>query len=147
MAVNIVMGPPCSGKSTFIKNTFPDATVIDLFDFQKNKPFATVESVMESYIEAKDALVAVLKENKKVVLEHTLLRAIRREIYVNAIKEVTDEPINIYVLIPEKATFVEFSKRRKCPTDDRYIADLFGTLEIPTQNEGFDNVYVIMPRI
>lgn len=147
MAVNIVMGPPCSGKSTFIKNTFPDFKVVDLFDFQKDKKFISVESVMESYIETKNALIEALKENKNVVLEHTLLRAIRREMYVNAIKEVTDEPINIYVLIPEKATFIEFSKQRKCPTDDRYFMDLFGTLEIPTQEEGFANVYVIMPRI
>ena len=43
MAVTIVMGPTCSGKSHLIKERFADAKVIDLYDFQ-GKGFVTVET-------------------------------------------------------------------------------------------------------
>lgn len=145
MAIKIVMGPSCTGKSTFIKETFPNATVIDLFDFQKD--FMSVDEVMQSYIACKDALVSAIKENKDVVLEHTLLKSKRRPMYINAIKEVTDEPINVYVLIPDKEDYLEFSEKRNCNMSKETIDMMFDTLEIPTIEEGFNNIYIIKPKI
>lgn len=145
MAIKIVMGPSCTGKSTFIKETFPNATVIDLFDFQKD--FMSVDEVMQSYIDCRDALVNAIKENKDVVLEHTLLKAKRRPMYINAIKEVTDEPINIYVLIPDKEDYLKFAEKRNCNMSKEIIDMMFETLETPTIEEGFNNIYIIKPKI
>lgn len=145
MAIKIVMGPSCTGKSTFIKETFPNATVIDLFDFQKD--FMSVDEVMQSYIDCKDALVNAIKENKDVVLEHTLLKAKRRPMYINAIKEVTDKPINVYVLIPDKEDYLKFAEKRNCNMSKEIIDMMFETLEIPTIEEGFNNIYIIKPKI
>lgn len=145
MAIKIVMGPSCTGKSTFIKETFPNATVIDLFDFQKD--FMSVDEVMQSYIDCRDALVNAIKENKDVVLEHTLLKAKRRPMYINAIKEVTDEPINVYVLIPDKEDYLKFAEKRNCNMSKEIIDMMFETLETPTIEEGFNNIYIIKPKI
>lgn len=145
MAINIVMGPACSGKSSFIRNTFKNHTIIDLYNFQENIKVWNVESIMKSYINCRDALIQALKENKEVVLEHTLLRAIRREMYIKAIKEVSNEPINIYVLLPSKETLLEFSKKRHCDYTISQVEQLFNTLEIPVKEEGFDNIYIITP--
>ena len=147
MAIKIVMGPACAGKSHFIRETFPNSTVIDLWDFQKEQKHVTYESVMQSYIDTQEALINAIKEKKDVVLEHTLLRAIRREVYIKAIREVTDEPINIYVLVPSAENFKKFNELRNCPCDDQYIKAMFETLEIPTFEEGFDNIYIITPTI
>lgn len=114
MAIKIVMGPSCAGKSTFIKETFPQATVIDSFNFQKD--FMSINEIMQSYIDCKDALISTIKEGKDVVLEHTLLKAKRRPMYIDAIREITDEPINIYVVMPDSDTYLEFSQKEnvKC---------------------------------
>lgn len=145
MAIKIVMGPACAGKSTFIKETFPQATVIDLFNFQKD--FMSINEIMQSYIDCKDALISTIKEGKDVVLEHTLLKAKRRPMYIDAIREITDEPINIYVVMPDSDTYLEFSQKRKCEMTKEMIDIMYDTLEIPTLDEGFSNIYIIKPQI
>ena len=99
MAVTIVMGPTCSGKSHLIKERFANAKVIDLYDFQ-GKGFVTVESIWQSYVDCAEALKTAIKENKDVVLEHTLLKRIRREWYIEQIREVTMDDIKIICIVP-----------------------------------------------
>lgn len=140
MAVNFVIGPASSGKSHFIKEVFPNSTVIDLYDFQKGTP-VNVASVMDSYKKAEEALIEAVKKEKNVVLEHTLLRAIRRKPYIEAVKKVTDEPINCYVIKPSMKKFKEYCKKRKL--NYKYEKEAFDVLEIPTKDEGFANIYII----
>ena len=143
MAIIIVAGPTCAGKSTFIKENFADKEVVDLFDFQENIAFFNVTSIMRSYEECRDALIEKIKEGKDVVLEHTLLKAIRRKFYIDAIREVTNEPIEIYFLMPEREVYRQQLKERKQPTDDDFIDGSYSILEIPTKDEGYNQVTII----
>lgn len=143
MSIIIVAGPTCAGKSTFIKENFADREIVDLFDFQENIVFFSTDSIMRSYEECRDALIQKIKEGKQVVLEHTLLKAIRRKFYIDAIREITNEPIEIYFLIPEREIYREQLRKRKQPTDDDFIDSSYSILEIPTKEEGYDKVTVI----
>ena len=76
MAINFVIGAPCAGKSYFIRETFPDARVIDLYDFQGDDCM-TIEDIAVSYKEAEDALInAIMTSGRQIVFEHTLVKAI-----------------------------------------------------------------------
>lgn len=142
--IKIVMGPACAGKSYFIKENFPTATVIDLYDYQKTRPYLNSEGIMESYEECKNALVEAIKENKEeIVLEHTLLKAKRRKVYIDAIREVTDKPIIIYVVLPSREILKKFSKLRGVNYDDLDIDLILDVLEIPTKEEGFASVIMV----
>ena len=107
----------------------------------------SINEIMQSYIDCKDALISTIKEGKDVVLEHTLLKAKRRPMYIDAIREITDEPINIYVVMPDSDTYLEFSQKRKCEMSKEMIDIMYDTLEIPTLDEGFSNIYIIKPQI
>ena len=135
--ITIVMGPPCAGKSTFIKKNFPDAKVIDLFDYQKD--CFTEADVWHSYEVCAAKLQKAIKENKEVVLEHTLLKAIRRKYYVDKIREVTDENINIVCLIPSAKVLKERCKKRKTSYNSMNLE----ILEKPKKKEGFSEITII----
>lgn len=137
--VIIVMGAPYSGKSTFIKERFPNRTVIDLFDFQVNRH--TVEDIMESYIECRDALIQAIKDGKEVVLEHTLLKRKRRPMYVEAIREVTDAPIHVYVMMPSLEKVASYCKTRTSLV--ALYEEHLDLLEMPAKEEGFDEIHII----
>lgn len=138
--VIIVMGPPCSGKSTFIQENFPDKTVIDLKDFQRDIG-CSYEEIMQSYIKCKDSLMVAIQEGKPVVLEHTLLKRKRRPMYVEAIKEVTDAPIYVYVMQPSPEKVTEYYQKENISEDFYYGHQKL--LEIPEKEEGFEEIYII----
>lgn len=148
MSITFVMGIAGAGKSTYIKGKFPDCTVIDLYDFQKNgyvlnSGMSFEEQCLQSYYACRDAVVEAIKNGEDVVMEHTLLRAIRREMYVEAVKNVTDEPIDIIVINPPVDTIKErWSLRKLNPTDEEIKYNL-SVLEIPTKEEGFRNITVV----
>jgi predicted kinase len=143
MSVIIVGGPACAGKSTFIKKNFADKTIIDLKDFQDKYLFLTYDNVVKSYEDCKNALITAIKEGKDVVLEHTLLRAIRREVYINAIKEVTDEDIIIYFFKPSLPHLLERVKLRTGKDGIGSAQVSIETLEVPTFDEGYSQIYII----
>ncbi len=143
MKITIVMGIPGSGKSHYIKEHFSDRKVYDLYTYQEKKKFLTYETVLESYEELKDDIVNALKRGENIVIEHTLLKAIRRTPYIEAIREVTDDPIDIVVLYPPIEVLKERQQQRGIfHTEDSIKADL-ELLEIPTTDEGFSEVTII----
>lgn len=144
--INFVIGPAVSGKSTFIKNTFKNCKVVDLWDFQKDLDFFTIENILDSYKKTEEELIRQItaSKNKTIILEHTLLRAERRKPYIDAIKKVSEEAIiNCYIIKPTLAQFKKNCKNRDI--DYEYAKDGFNILEIPTKQEGFNNVYIIKP--
>lgn len=143
MQITFVMGMACSGKSSYIKKHFPNATIIDLYDFQKNKPFLGYEEVVKSYEECKEAVLEAIKRGEDVVMEHTLLKAIRRKPYIDAIREITDAPIDIVLINPEIYTLAARCRRRGIYNDENYLRKNLEILEIPTKEEGFDNITII----
>lgn len=143
MSVVIVAGPTCAGKSTFIKQNFPDRTVIDIYDFQQNKSLINPETIIQSYEECKIALQNALREGKQVVLEHTLLCQKRRPMYINAIREVTDEDIEIYFVIPSISEHMRRTRQRNIKLTVDYVRYMHEIAELPTTDEGYSQVHII----
>ena len=139
--VVFVIGPACAGKSTFIQNNFPDYKVINLYDYQKH--FMTVDEVWESYLKCRDDLKDAIKNNENVVLEHTLLKKERRVMYIEAVKEVTDSPIDIYVMLPDIETLLERRKERKIITSRKMTESELEMCDIPTHEDGFNKIEII----
>lgn len=139
MRIVFVIGPSCAGKSTYIKNHFDNYEVVDLYDFQRDFKVITLDTILQSYEQCKSALINCIKQEKDVVLEHTLLRAERRKPYIDAVKDLGDYNIDVIVIKPDKETLKERKKSRKCHTD---TSDL-ELLEMPTFEEGFDNILII----
>lgn len=142
MSVIIVMGPPASGKSTFIKENFKNKEVIDLFAFQEHI-LPTYESVWQSYVDCAECLKEKIKEGKDVVLEHTLLKKKRREWYISQIREVTDDDIIIYCILPFVDEYYQRCKKRKQTITKSTAKSMLDELEIPTKDEGYKSVYII----
>jgi guanylate kinase len=143
LSIIIVGGPACAGKSTFIKKHFPDKTIIDLKSFQDQYPILTYEAVVKSYDDCREALVSAIKENKEVVLEHTLLRAIRRDAYIKAIREVTEDDIIIYFFKPSISQLKDRMASRLGFEDEENAIQTLNVLETPTFAEGYSKIYII----
>ena len=142
MSVIIVMGPPASGKSTFIKENFKDKEVVDLFDFQEHI-LPTYESIWQSYVDCAEYLKEKIKEGKGVVLEHTLLKRKRREWYISQIREVTDDDIIICCILPTINEYYQRCKKRNQPITKSTAKSMLDELEVPTGDEGYESVYII----
>lgn len=145
--VVFVMGIAGSGKSTYIKENFKDYKIIDLYDFQKDKLMFSVDDVWKTYVEAKDAILEAIKNNEDVVLEHTLLRAERRKFYIDAIREISNIPIEIILINPsienlERNYSIRYPEKKKKYLKEHILQNL-EVLEIPSIEEGFDRVTII----
>lgn len=141
--VIFVIGAPCSGKTHFIREHYPEAKVIDLWDYQKEEPFLTLPVVIESYRKAKEAVTEAIQsaEEDIVVLEHTMLRAKRRAEYIEAVKKYDGVTLLCYAIMPDDKTHRRYCESRECRYGHIKAArDIF---EIPKVEEGFDEVYII----
>ena len=142
MSVIFVIGPAGVGKSTYIAEHFPEYKKVDLFDFQED--FMTVNRVWQSYLDCAEALKTALKENENVVLEHTLLKAHRRTMYIEAVREITDAPIDIYVILPDVKTTMERRIARGFGfISEKSTKEEIDMCDIPTKNDGFREIHVI----
>lgn len=139
--LTIVMGPTCAGKSTYIKEHFPDTDVVDLMSFQKHIRIITPETVWESYVACANKLKELLAQNKDVILEHTLLKAARREWYIKQIREVYSGDIDIICLLPSKKLLYQRSKLKD--VDPIWSIPSLDIIEIPTAKEGYKNITII----
>lgn len=137
-----VMGASCAGKSTYIKENYPDFYKVDLYDFQKRLG-CSFEAIVESYEQCRLALIEAVKEHENVVMEHTLLRAIRRQPYIEAVREVTDSPIEIVSIFPSDEELLENAKKRKVKFFPGEFKSMREVYEIPTIEEGFSKVTII----
>jgi len=152
MRIVFVIGPTNCGKSTFVQENFPDAKVIDMLNYQQMLyPYDgkdTIEVALERYEQAKDALqLAIRNGEDTIVLEHTLLRKERRPMYINAVRELTDAPIECYAIVPSKNYYYQLSKCLKNTNKlayQYYLANL-DIFDIPTEEE-FDMVSIIRPK-
>ncbi len=143
MQIIFVIGPACAGKSTYIKNNFPNFKVIDLYDFQKNYTFLGYNECFESYEKCKDALIEAIKNNENVVMEHTLLKAIRRKVYIDAVKELGDYGIECICIKPSPEVLNKRKELRNIKSKIEWDKEELDLLEIPTIEEGFSNIKLI----
>ena len=154
--VAFVIGPPSSGKLTFAKRHLPEYHVVDLHDIQQHGV-----STWESYEIAQDRLIEALQAGDKVVLRHTLLKAPRRLMYVDAVKQVLGEDarISCYYSLPDIDTYIQYDKadlkeylvkhpdKVAWPENREYLGSLLEFFDVPTCAEGFDEVWHIQSMV
>ena len=147
-----VIGPAASGKSHYVA-TFPAGTrVVDLYDFQDGSEHGA-DDIMRTYEACRDALAAEIRERAEaksdydIVLEHTLLMARRRPMYVDAARDAGAGDIEcMYALPTEGQMYALMSMRLGVPVEavammySGYVKAALETFEIPTTEEGFSSV-------
>ena len=143
MNVYFVIGPSCAGKSTYIQKNLPDAIKIDLYDFQKDSN-VTIENIVKSYEDCKNALIEAVKTGKDVVLEHTMLMSKRRPPYIEAVRQNCDCKLICIVLKPSARKLQNRQKKRyEYRPDITHAKEMLNILEIPSKDEGFDEIIII----
>lgn len=154
----IVMGPSCTGKSYFINEKFNGLPCADLKAEQIKLGPNTYENVVKSYDNVLIDAIEKLKENDVVVLEHTLLKQMRRPMYIDGLRNAFENIyIEIYCLIPTREQFVmnylKYQEAEKkgmkasvtnCANADYH--EVMQVLEKPVIEEGFDKVHYISAR-
>jgi len=150
MQIIFVIGPSCVGKSTYIKEHYKNFEIIDLYKFQQDYKILGLAQVVESYEKCKEALIKTVKENKNVVMEHTLLRAERRIPYIEAVKALGNFDIECVCIKPNIELLV---KRKILRGLDQYglseeeikqmCEEELKMLELPTVDEGFSKITII----
>lgn len=99
------------------------------------------DALLAANEDIKNDLVQAILEDKDVVMEHTLLRAIRREPYIKAIREVTDRDIDIYVVCPSLEQYEKNLKERDVRPCE--VIEMLKVFEMPTKDEGYTHVYIV----
>ena len=142
--VIFVIGVAGSGKSTYIKNNYPDYKKIDLYDYQSH--FMCVAEVLQSYEDCKKDLVESIKTCDKVVMEHTLLKKMRRIPYVDAVRETDDVKLTCVLVNPSVEQIVNNRIARglsKTICNKESVLDELEVLEIPEDGDGFDEIIIV----
>ena len=142
MNVYFVIGPSCAGKSTYIQNNFPNVLKIDLLDYQKD--LFSISDVFKSYEDCKNALIEAVKTGKDVVLEHTMLMCKRRPPYIEAVRQNCDCKLICIVLKPSARKLQNRQKKQYGYRPDiTHAKEMLNILEIPSKDEGFDEIIII----
>jgi len=139
--VVFVLGIAGSGKSTFIEENYKNWNVVNVKDEQDKYVFLDYDNIMQSYIDTRDKLIKVIKNGENVVLEHTLLRAERREMYISAVKAL-GVPIEVFYLNKSLETLLANNEKRNT-LDKNYTESSLKYQEIPTLSEGFSKITIL----
>lgn len=156
--VVFVIGLPRSGKSSFIKENFKEAKILDIWDYQHQS---------DSYIETVDGYMEILKdliheivineeyaeEPSTIVLEHTLIKSYRRPLYIAAIQSMCGQynlDIDCYYTYPTAKQYTYmYYKDNGWDLDAMFdyrvqgSQSLLNQFDIPSKEEGFSNIYKI----
>jgi len=149
MRIVFVIGPAFSGKSMYVNRNFLFAKNITI------KKFADIAEVADSNEEleelarnaqeyCREALINSIqsaKEDDTIVLEHPLLHKDEREYFIQAIRKVTDAPIDCYLMSPDEET------AKKLTIYQPSLLSIYHfdkqQLEEPTVEEGFNTVTIV----
>lgn len=149
--IYFICGQACAGKSHYIKTHFKkeNTILIDLYDFQKKYNFLSFKEISQSYEDCKNQLINAIQDKerngKDIVLEHTLLKAIRRKFYIDEIRKITDEQIIIYFLKPNNEILLKRNQLRGFKKGEALfnIENSNSVMETPTLSEGFSEVHIM----
>lgn len=139
--VVFVIGVAGSGKSTYIKKYYPDYKKIDLYDYQSH--FMCVAEVLKSYEDCKQDLIESMKICDKVVMEHTLLKKMRRTPYIDAVRETGEAKLTCVLINPSVEQIISNRIARGLSGDKERVLDELEVLEIPEDGDGFDEIVIV----
>jgi predicted kinase len=142
--ITFVAGVPCSGKTEYIKRNYPNTQCVDVYDFQQKLPFITVDTVIASYVATYEKAFE-LSKNGDVIIEHTLLKRLRRQQAIEALREMGyNGDINIVFLMPSRELLIERATKREATKDIKSFVDKHIELvEKPTEDEGFTSIKIV----
>ncbi|MBR4164308.1 MAG: hypothetical protein IKR11_12360 [Solobacterium sp.] len=151
MRIIFVIGPAFSGKSIYIQREFPDATWIKIstfekhvFEAQSNLEVNQIADNAQLYC-SQDLKNRILhaKEDEIIILEHQMLKKKQRAFYLNAVKEVTDTPVECIVMSPTD----EMVKKQVQNIEQLFIFYEYdkGKFEMPELDEGFQSIKIERP--
>ncbi|MCI8397842.1 MAG: ATP-binding protein [Oscillibacter sp.] len=160
--VIFVIGANYTGKSYFISRTFSGGqyALLNVYDYQKRlaeerrRRQGRYASFPELYQEThqanrllKEDIVALVRQGRDVVAEQTFFRALRRIPYLDAIRAVSDTPVEVYVMQPTEEELLRNCRQRNpdsaegaCRSILREIRDIF---EFPNPAEGFSRIFTV----
>ena len=149
MRIVFVMGPVFSGKSNYIKKQFPDARVVKMKVYDEFISSASDNDMMYELTEnahyyCREALVNTVRaagEDETVVLEHPMLKRDARDFFLNAVREVTDRPVECVVLKTDPEEVKEIADHQ--PAFIRLHDSEIGVMDIPGEDEGFCSVTIV----
>ncbi|HCK87245.1 MAG TPA: hypothetical protein DHW39_00385 [Erysipelotrichaceae bacterium] len=149
MRIVFVMGPVFSGKSIYIKKQFPDARVVKMKVYDEFISSASDNDMMYELTEnahyyCREALVNTVRaagEDETVVLEHPMLKRDARDFFLNAVREVTDRPVECVVLKTDPEEVKEIADHQ--PAFIRLHDSEIGVMDIPGEDEGFCSVTIV----
>ena len=142
--VVFVIGIVGSGKSTYIKKHYPDYKKIDLYDYQTH--FMCVAEVLKSYEDCKQDLIESIKTCDKVVMEHTLLKKMRRIPYIDAVRETDNVKLTCVLVNPSVEQIISNRTARglsKTICNKDSVIEELEVLEIPADGDGFDEIIIV----
>ena len=137
------MGPSdkVCGKRKFIKRFFPDVVeILNVGDYQRQ-----LGDLVKANQEIIEDTIAAIREDQNPIIMHTLYKSHRRRELIEAIRTVTDAPIDIYVMYPsedEMLTYIDIDEVAK-EYGIEWIKHQLDSIEIPSIDEGFANVYIV----
>ena len=131
--IHFVLGPSGCGKTVFIKQ-HPVLSALPRYDILSYQTLLnsswTARSILESYVVHRRAWLNFIESHPTadVVVEHTLLRAVRRAYYLDKVKD-----LGYHVVC-------------WCPTRPEGALDpAWDVFERPTHEEGFNEIKEISP--
>jgi hypothetical protein len=155
--INLVIGPSCIGKSYFIHSGSFDLgrfKVLDLLDYEiqyskdPSKQLVDIQGATEGYAAIKRDMVELAKEKADVIVEHTLYKKKRREDVLSTIREVTEDEVNLYVLVVSEER-IQMNRDKRRNSTARYAPSVSGTklqyreIEPISEEEGFSHIYLV----
>lgn len=157
----LIMGAPCSGKTTVRNEVFNGCDYVDIYDFQQEVRKAGIrlglDIAEENWLRKVKEKIKCKNKDDILVLEHCLSNKNRRQTYLKEIKEITDEEIICLFVVPRKEDRHELIRRKFEPYKDIDVHDISsGVLNMngwyeecdkPSKEDGFDSVLRIEPVV
>lgn len=138
----VVMGINNAGKTFYRQKFLNNYSYVDILEMQNKYPFITYDLVLKSYYETSNRLLELFENNSTVILEHTLLRAVRREeFYFSVLRnKYPDIEIEVVCITPTLSQYLCNLRNRftDYPLSYRDIVnyvEMLKLLEKPTKEE------------
>lgn len=160
--IKLIIGCNATGKSHYIANNneFLNYIKLDIYEYQQqvrneytDKEYISGRENYKILYEANERIIKdILKAvdaGKDIVVEHTLFKRKRRLHMIEAIREISDTPIEVYVMMPSDERLKENCKLKK--TEDtkffEYVKNQMEELELPSVSEGVTKTFVIKDSV
>lgn len=156
-STNIIflIGVSGSGKSYQAARLFPNHTHLTMGHYQNllwdehtasgGAPSISSSDYRQQLFRANELLLAdALKHigmGEPVVIEGTFYKAKRRIAFTDAIKKITNEPMDIYLVSPSETRFRENLRLRHLEEEQDLLREERKQIEFPNRAEGFAHVF------